>query len=83
MEGGIFGGLPMNNNGWTLERRSRQSQLIQNWKPWMSAGVKSEAGKAISKMNAFKHSGRSAEIREAYKLITEHKRMLRNLLNDF
>ena len=42
-------------NGWTLERKAKQSQLIQQWKPWeRSTGAKSIEGKAVSSRNAFK-----------------------------
>ncbi len=42
-------------NGWTSERRARQSALIRNWKPWeQSTGPKSEEGKARVSRNAFK-----------------------------
>ena len=62
---------------WTTEARRRQSQLIQRWEPWkQSTGAKTAEGKAASKMNAFKHGNRSAEVRAAYKVITEHKRIL-------
>jgi len=64
---------------WTLEERQKQSQLIQQWKPWRLAGVKTPEGKAISKMNAYKHGGRSVEIKTALKLIAEYKRNLRGL----
>ena len=34
-------------NGWTPERRARQSALIRNWRPWeKSTGPKTEKGKA-------------------------------------
>lgn len=33
-------------NGWTPERRARQSQMIQTWQPWRSAtGPKTKSGK--------------------------------------
>ncbi len=42
-------------NGWTLERRRRQSELIQTWQPWVkSTGPTTSAGKARSSQNAFK-----------------------------
>ena len=42
-------------NGWTLERRRKQSELIQTWKPWeRSTGPKTSAGKSKSSQNAFK-----------------------------
>ncbi len=47
---------PKNNrNGWTAERRARQSQAIQRWKPWQqSTGAKTPEGKARSARNAYK-----------------------------
>ena len=43
------------NNGWTEERRKRQSELIRQWQPWTaSTGAKTEAGKKIISRNAFK-----------------------------
>ena len=42
-------------NGWTEERRKRQSLLIQKWKPWeKSTGPRSPEGKAKASRNAFK-----------------------------
>ena len=61
------------NKGWTPERRLRQSQIIQQWKPWESAGVKTTEGKNISKMNAYKHGARSADVRSMGRQITEYK----------
>ena len=41
------------SNGWTLERRQRQSQAIRRWRPWeLSTGPKSAQGKAIVARNA-------------------------------
>jgi hypothetical protein len=38
--------------GWTDERRARQSALIHQWRPWISAqGPTSAAGKAASPRN--------------------------------
>ncbi len=43
-------------NGWTEERKARQSELIQNWKPWRhSTGARTPEGKAISSKNAVKY----------------------------
>ena len=50
---------------WTQERRKKQSQLIQNWKPWEnSTGPRTAQGKVVSSMNALKHGMRSKEMRE-------------------
>lgn len=49
----------MSKNGWTQERRLRQSEAIRRWKPWAkSTGAKTSEGKEKSKMNAYKHGGR-------------------------
>ena len=48
---------------WTIERREKMAKIIHQWKPWLKAGVKTSAGKEISKMNAVKHGGRSSIIR--------------------
>lgn len=42
-------------NGWTPERRARQSELIRRWRPWSrSTGPRSESGKARASRNAWK-----------------------------
>lgn len=62
---------------WSLEERKRQSQLIQQWRPWQqSTGAKSVQGKEVSKLNAYKHGGRCADIRNAARYIAECKRSL-------
>ena len=43
-------------NGWTPERKAKQSELIHNWKPWQhSTGAKTVEGKAIVAKNAVKN----------------------------
>jgi hypothetical protein len=45
--------LKANNNGWTEERKAKQSAMIHKWRPWeKSTGAKTKEGKDISKMNA-------------------------------
>ncbi len=67
---------------WTQEERLRQAELIRSWQPWKkSTGAKTSAGTAISKMNAYKHGGRSAEVRAQYNAITECKRQLQAILS--
>lgn len=65
---------------WTLEERQKQSLLIQQWKPWQSAGVKTPEGKAISKMNAYKHGARCAEVRNIQKQFAEWKKTLKQVV---
>ena len=41
-------------NGWTPERRARQSELIRTWRPWEKAtGPTSAEGKAVVALNAY------------------------------
>ncbi len=43
-------------NGWTPERKAKQSELIRQWKPWQhSTGAKKPEGKAIVAKNAVKY----------------------------
>jgi hypothetical protein len=56
--------------------------MIQQWKPWQSAGVKTAEGKNISKMNAYKHGARRAEIRDMSKQITNFKRILSQFIDN-
>ena len=52
----------MSKNGWTPERRKKQSEMIRSWKPWEhSTGAKTDEGKEICKMNAEKHGVRRVE----------------------
>ncbi len=45
-----------NNNGWSPERRARQSAAIRRWAPWKkSTGPKTAAGKARVARNAVKN----------------------------
>ena len=68
-------------NGWTMERRQRQAQLIQQWKPWKnSTGPLSSIGKNIVGKNAFKGEVRKQLI-EINKSLKEHKKLISNLKN--
>jgi hypothetical protein len=41
-------------NGWTVERRTRQSALIRKWRPWESStGPRTAKGKAAVRLNAY------------------------------
>ena len=66
-------------NGWTLERRQRQAELIRNWRPWAkSTGPRTPEGKARVSRNAWK-GGHRAELRELSKMVNEHVRISREL----
>lgn len=42
-------------NGWTPERRAKQSAAIKRWQPWNNAtGPRTLEGKAIAARNAYK-----------------------------
>ena len=54
-------------NGWTLERRERQAELIRQWQPWkQSTGPKTPEGKATASRNAWQ-GGHRAQLRELSK----------------
>ena len=51
-------------NGWTVERRQRQAEIIQRWQPWkLSTGARTGQGKEICKMNAVTHGCYLAQAR--------------------
>lgn len=65
---------------WTSEERIRQSLAIYKWRPWKSStGAKTKEGKAISKMNAYKHGGRNANAREVLRLIARYRRLIEKI----
>ena len=65
---------------WNAEEQKKQSQLIQQWKPWkQSTGAPSPKGKEVSKMNAYKHGERCAAIRNAAQFIAHCKRSLKDI----
>ena len=68
-------------NGWTLERRQRQAELIRTWQPWrQSTGPKSAEGKERVATNAWR-GGHRAEMRELTKMVNEQVRQARGLVN--
>jgi hypothetical protein len=59
-------------NGWTEERRKRQSELIRTWKPWeQSTGAKTDEGKARSSLNGLKHGLRAKPFNKTIKEIDD------------
>ena len=60
-------------NGWTPERKARQSKLIQQWQPWKkSTGPKTDAGKSISSRNADK-GGTRVLLRQLSRVMREQQ----------
>lgn len=61
-------------NGWTQERRERQSLLIRTWRPWeKTTGPKTPEGKAKVSRNAYT----GGAWREARQLTKEMNALLR------
>lgn len=66
-------------NGWTLERRARQAELIRTWQPWQqSTGPKSVESKARVATNAWR-GGHRAQLRELSKLVNAEIQKARKL----
>ena len=54
-------------SAWTLERRQRQREAIQRWKPWQqSTGPRSPEGKARAARNAWT-GGHTVKLRQLVK----------------
>lgn len=63
-------------NGWTLERRRRQSERIRTWKPWdRSTGPRSPEGKAGASHNAYR-GGTRLLLRTLAKTLRSQKELL-------
>lgn len=63
---------------WSDERRARQREAIQRWRPWeKSTGPRTEAGKAASSANSYRHGARCREVREAGKHVRDWLRAMR------
>jgi hypothetical protein len=66
-------------NGWTPERRARQSALIHTWQPWdKTTGPKTPQGKAKASRNAYK-GGTRAMLRELARLLREQRAALKRI----
>ena len=66
-------------NGWTPERKARQSELIRAWRPWeKSTGAKTPEGKAIVSQNSWR-GGHRATMRELTRLVNEEIKTAKRL----
>ena len=64
-------------SGWTLERRQRQAELIQQWQPWkQSTGPRSAEGKAVASRNGYK-GGQREQLRQLSKALREELASMR------
>ena len=64
-------------NGWTPERKEKQSELIQNWKRWQhSTGARTPTGKVLSSRNAYKGGSRSL-MKVIASALRDYKQMLK------
>jgi hypothetical protein len=67
-------------NGWTLERRKRQAELIRQWAPWASStGPRSQEGKAAVSRNGWR-GGHRQQLRELSKMVNEEIRQARDMI---
>lgn len=72
--------MKMATNGWTPERRARQSELIRHWMPWAkSTGPRTPEGKAAAARNAFT-GGHAAKLRQLIKEVNQALREQRDWL---
>ena len=67
-------------NGWTSERRKKQSEANKRWKPWnQSTGPKSIEGKVAAARNAWT-GGTTLQLRQAIKELNQALRVQRDFL---
>jgi hypothetical protein len=70
------------SNGWTPERRQRQSKMIKQWKPWeKSTGPRTEAGKQSTAQNAQNRSRMLLDYKEIGVLLNKQSSFLMKLIN--
>ena len=66
----------------TKEHRQMRSQMIHQWKPWLkSSGAKTEEGKTVSSMNAYK-GGLRQEQRELNRQLNEQMKVMLKFMRD-
>jgi len=68
-------------NGWSLERRARQAELIRSWRPWeRSTGPRSAEGKTRTARNADK-GGHRQTLRELSRMLNAEIKAHRDMLD--
>lgn len=66
-------------NGWTVERKKRQSEMIKLWRPWeRSTGPRTEDGKEASARRGYKGGFREM-LREVGRALREQRRKIENI----
>ena len=74
----LLGGIIM-SNGWSLERKQRQAELIKSWRPWeKSTGPRTEKGKQASAQRGHK-GGERKLLRALAQVLRKQKRVLEKL----
>ena len=72
------------SNGWSPERRQRQREAIQRWKPWeQSTGPRTPQGKAKAANNSRVHGMFDARSRELMRSINALLREQRQALKSY
>ena len=67
-------------NGWTHERRTKQSAMIRQWRPWeKSTGARTPEGKTRCSRNADKPNSFRRQLKEINALLREHKALMKAL----
>lgn len=67
-------------NGWTPERRQRQSEAIRTWRPWeRSTGPNTAEGKDRVARNAWR-GGHRQKLRDLARMVNEEIRSARDLV---
>ena len=69
-------------NGWSLERRQRQAELIRRWRPWeRSTGPRTEEGRQAAAHNAWK-GGQRQQLRELARALEAELVQMRRLMQN-
>ena len=74
--------MKKNPNGWTEERRKKQSEKIKQWKPWEhSTGPRTSEGKSKTAQNAYTHGFRSRDMEDINAFLRWQKDFMKSLKN--